>query len=463
MLGYSSEELPSHASTWEKIIHPDDKAAIKEALHKHLDEKTFFYESEHRLKAKDGSWVWILDRGRVIERDENGKALRVTGVHSNITQQLAVRNLVREADRRKDEFLATLAHELRNPLAPLRTGLSIIKREPSSEMAAKAPEMMERQLAHMVRLIDDLLDVSRITTGRLTLKKEPLTVKTIVELAVEASKPSIDAGHHHLSISLKNGDARVFGDITRLCQVVSNILINAAKYSPDGGTIELSAEVVEQTVRISIKDSGLGIPHNMLMHVFDLFGQVNRTLDRSQGGLGIGLALVKSLVTIHGGEVSAFSEGEGMGSVFVITLPLAAGAALPEVVLAHHSNGGLKRQMRILIVDDNRDGAESLSLYTKLLGHTTELAYTGVEAISKVSKFKPEVVFLDIGLPGMSGFEVAKLIRAMPDAVDTRLVAVTGWGSEDMKRKSTEAGFNEHLTKPVDLSRIEEILWSAEG
>jgi CheY-like chemotaxis protein len=192
-----------------------------------------------------------------------------------------------------------------------------------------------------------------------------------------------------------------------------------------------------------------------------LIGQVNRTLDRSQGGLGIGLALVKSLVTIHGGEVSAFSEGEGKGSIFVITLPLSMDAALPEVGLAHHSHGGLKRQMRILIVDDNRDGAESLSLYTKLLGHTTELAYTGVEAISKVSKFKPDVVLLDIGLPGMSGFEVAKLIRAMPDAVGTGLVAVTGWGSEDLKRKSTEAGFNEHLTKPVELSRIKEILWSA--
>jgi PAS domain S-box-containing protein len=273
MLGYSSEELPSHVSTWEKLIHPDDKAAVKEALHKALDAKSFFYESEHRLKAKDGSWIWILDRGRVIERDENGKALRVTGVHSNITQQLEVRNLLREEDRRKDEFLATLAHELRNTLAPLRTGLSIIKREPSSEMAAKTREMMERQLAHMVRLIDDLLDVSRISTGRLTLKKESLTVKTIVELAVEASKPSIDAGQHHLSISLKNGDARVFGDLTRLSQVVSNILMNAAKYSPDGGMIELSAEVVEQTVRISIKDSGLGIPHNMLMHVSDRSGE----------------------------------------------------------------------------------------------------------------------------------------------------------------------------------------------
>ena len=463
ILGYSLEELPANVSTWETLIHPDDKSAVDEVLLKHLEAKSSFYESEHRLKAKDGSWVWVLDRGRVIERDENGKALRAIGVHSNITQQLAVRELLREGDRRKDEFLATLAHELRNPLAPLRTGLAIIKKDPVSHMADKAREMMERQLAHMVRLIDDLLDVSRITTGRLTLKKETLTVKTIVELAVEASKPSIDAGQHRLLISLKNGDARVCGDLTRLSQVVSNILINAAKYTPDAGTIELSAEVMEHTVHISIKDSGLGIPQDMLMHVFDLFGQVNRTLDRAQGGLGIGLALVKSLVTIHGGEVFAYSEGEGKGSVFVITLPLEGCVALPETAPTNRSNGGLKRQMRVLIVDDNRDGAESLSLYTKLLGHTTELAYTGVEAISKVSKFKPDVVFLDIGLPGMSGFEVAKLIRTMPDAVGTRLVAVTGWGSEDTKRKSTEAGFNEHLTKPVDLSRIEEILWSAEG
>jgi PAS domain S-box-containing protein len=461
MLGYSLEELPAHFSTWEKLLNPVDKAAVEEVLQKHLEAKSPFYESEHRLRAKDGSWVWVLARGRVIERDENGKALRAIGVHSNITQQLAVRNLLREGDRRKDEFLATLAHELRNPLAPLRTGLAIVKRNPASEVAARAREMMERQLAHMVRLVDDLLDVSRITTGRLTLKRESLRIETIIDLAVEASKPSIDAGDHHLSISLQDGDARVFGDLTRLSQVVSNILTNAAKYTPNGGTIEISTRNREGNIEILIKDNGLGIPPNMLIHVFDLFGQVNRTLDRSQGGLGIGLALVKSLVTIHGGEVAAYSEGEGKGSTFKVSLPLEGVATSPLLPATEPSNGVPARQKRVLIVDDNRDGAESLSLFTTLLGHSVEVSFTGADALANVAKLKPDVVFLDIGLPGMSGFEVAKMIRAMPDAVGLRLVAVTGWGSEDTKRRSTEAGFDEHLTKPVDLNRIEEILAAA--
>ncbi len=458
MLGYELSELEPNVRTWENMVHPDDMAAVKEVLTKHLEGQSPIYESEHRLRAKDGSWVWVLDRGRVVERDIFGKALRAIGVHSNITTQRMVRDILKEADRRKDEFLATLAHELRNPLAPIRTGLAIIKKEPGCAAAEKAREMMERQLTHMVRLIDDLLDVSRITTGRLILKKESVPLQTIIDLAVEASRPLIDAAHHKFLISMKDGDVKIFGDVTRLSQVVGNILTNAAKYTPDGGTIELSTHRIDGRVEISVRDNGLGIPSDMLDQVFDLFGQVNRTLDRSQGGLGIGLALVRSLVITHGGIVTAHSDGEGKGSTFVVQLPVDEAAHHPEVSEVIGSAHGVQRHHRVLIVDDNKDGAETLSLYTQLLGHRTELAFTGAEAIEKMTVFKPDIVFLDIGLPGMSGFDVARLIRGMPEAVGTRLVAVTGWGSEDTKRKSREAGFDEHLTKPVELARVESIL-----
>lgn len=458
MLGYDLSELKPHVSTWESLVHPDDKASVTEVLKKHLEGQSLVYESEHRLRAKDGSWVWVLDRGRVVERDIFGKPLRAIGVHSNITTQRRVRELLKEADRRKDEFLATLAHELRNPLAPIRTGLAIIKRDPGGAPAGKAREMMERQLTHMVHLIDDLLDVSRITTGRLILKKESVPLRSVIDLGVEASKPLIDAGHHTLRLSIKDGDVRIFGDVTRLSQIVSNILTNAAKYTPDHGLIELSTHRTDGRVEISIRDNGLGIPAEMLEHVFDLFGQVNRTLDRSQGGLGIGLALVRSLVSEHHGVVTALSEGEGKGSTFVVQLPVDEVAHAPEIAEVSGVNGGVQRHHRVLIVDDNRDGAETLSMYTKLLGHQTEVANSGPEAIEKVTVFKPDIVFLDIGLPGMSGFDVAKLIKGMPEAVGTKLVAVTGWGSEDTKRRAHEAGFDEHLTKPVELGRIESIL-----
>ncbi len=458
MLGYDLSELKPHVSTWESLVHPDDKSSITEVLTKHLEGHSPVYESEHRLRAKDGSWVWVLDRGRVVERDIFGKPLRAIGVHSNITTQRRVRELLKEADRRKDEFLATLAHELRNPLAPIRTGLAIIKRDPGGASAGKAREMMERQLTHMVHLIDDLLDVSRITTGRLILKKESVSLRTVIDLGVEASRPLVDAGCHTLKLSINDGDVKILGDVTRLSQIVSNILTNAAKYTPDHGTIELSTHRTDGRVEISIRDNGLGIPAEMLEHVFDLFGQVNRTLDRSQGGLGIGLALVRSLVSEHNGVVTAFSEGEGKGSTFVVQLPVDEVAHAPEMAAVSGANGRVQRHHRVLIVDDNRDGAESLSMYTKLLGHRTEVAYSGPEAIEKMTVFKPDIVFLDIGLPGMSGFDVARLIKGMPEAVGTKLVAVTGWGSEDTKRRAHEAGFDEHLTKPVELGRIETIL-----
>lgn len=459
ILGYSPDEMPPHAHDWEERVHPDDIVSVRERLTKHLEGKSPLYESEHRLKAKDGSWVWVLHRGRVVERDEQGRAIRALGTHSDISQKRAVQERLQEADRRKDEFLATLAHELRNPLAPIRTGLAILQKDCTPSQAAKAREMMERQLVHMVRLVDDLLDVSRITTGRLTLKKDRHSARSIIEAAVEASRPLIDAAHHTLTVTSVTPDVEIYCDATRVAQTISNILTNAAKYTPDGGRIDLVARRDETSLQISISDNGLGIPPDMIDHIFDLFGQVNRTLHRSQGGLGIGLALVKTLLNLHGGSISVVSPGINQGSTFTITLPL-GNQSQAQALRQHGSQatGEGMTQKRVLIVDDNVDGAESLAIFTELLGHKPEIAHSGPEALAKIPSYRPDVILLDIGLPGMSGFEVAEIIRTTPQGLQTKLVALTGWGSEETKRRAHESGFNEHLTKPVELTDIERIL-----
>jgi PAS domain S-box-containing protein len=462
MLGYTSDEIEPHVRGWERLVHPDDMPAVYATLQKHLDGKSPLYETEHRLRHKNGSWVWVLARGRVVERDPQGKAIRALGIHANISIERENRERLQEEDRRKDEFLATLAHELRNPLAPIRTGLAIIKRDPSGPAATHSLRTMERQLGHMVRLIDDLLDVSRITLGRLKLKYEDISIRSIVEMAVEASRPAIDAGLHTLTVNLPPQDVIITCDPTRLAQIISNLLTNSAKYTPDKGQISLSVEVTTEGFTISVSDNGLGIPRELQQKVFELFGQVNRTLDRSQGGLGIGLALVRNLVTLHGGTVQVSSPGMGKGSTFTITLPPSVLKTRLESETAAPLEPQEHPHRRVLIVDDNVDAAESLSMLAKLLGHTTDVALSGQEALQKVASFHPEVVFLDIGLPGMSGFEVAEAIKRSNLDPLPYVVAVTGWGSEETQRKAHAAGFDEHLTKPVEVSRLERIL-GAEG
>lgn len=458
MLGYAPEELEPSITTWERLIHHEDKLTVDKVLEAHLVRETPLYEAEFRLKKRDGTWLWVLSRGRVVARDPEGAPLRVVGVHANVHEQHLIRDELRAAAKRKDEFLATLAHELRNPLAPLRTGLEIIRRAPAGTAAIQARDMMDRQLLHMVRLVDDLLDVSRITRGMLELKRSDITLRNIIQVAVESSMPAIEIAHHQLSINLPTEEIIIHGDATRLSQVMSNLLLNAAKYTPDRGLIQIEASMKKDSVVVAIRDNGLGIPEEMISHVFEMFGQVNQTLERSQGGLGIGLALVRNIVELHGGKVQASSPGVGKGSTFTVELPAKALAVQVTETSTHPATFGEEKMKKVLIVDDNIDGAMSLKLYLELLGHPVSVAHTGPDAVAQVTQEMPEVIFLDIGLPGMSGYEVAQRIRQMPAGKAPVIAAVTGWGTDEDKRRSAEAGCNVHLTKPIDMATAEKLL-----
>lgn len=327
MLGYTPDEIEPHVRAWEALVHPDDRMEVEHTLSRHLAGETGVYEVEHRLRTKSGKWMWILDRGRVVERDANGKATRAVGIHADIHEQRMIREKLASEAKRKDEFIATLAHELRNPLAPLRTGLEILRRDPASKPAAQAREMMKRQLQHMVRLIDDLLDVSRISLGRLELRHEQVTLQRIIESALEHSRPALDAARHALSVELPRSEVSLTCDFARLSQVISNLLINSAKYTPASGKITLSANADDTQVTIRVIDTGIGIPPDKLTEIFDMFSQISSPLDRTQGGLGIGLALVRRLVQLHGGEVYAESPGPGLGSTFTVKIPREAKSA----------------------------------------------------------------------------------------------------------------------------------------
>jgi PAS domain S-box-containing protein len=380
-----------------------------------------------------------------------------------IVSDVSALTKVQKENRSKDEFLAMLAHELRNPLAPIRTGLQVLRLAPGEEAAERAREMMDRQLSQMIRLIDDLLDVSRVSRGKIELKKEAIDLKTVIGIAIETSLPVIEAGHHELIIHLTEKPLPIEADPTRMAQVFSNLLNNSAKYTPEGGRIELRAERQGDHAEISVEDNGVGIPKDMVPEVFEMFAQVGRNLDRAQGGLGIGLTLVRRLTEMHGGSVRAHSGGMGKGCIFTVSLPLS-----PEIIVAApaqprrtFTRESPKRQMRVLVVDDSLDGAEMLSMLVSMHGHAAEIAHSGPEALQKIASCAADIVFLDIGLPELNGYAVARRLRAQEKELGrspTLLVALTGWGSEEDKKRSIEAGFDLHLTKPVDARTVESLL-----
>ncbi len=362
-----------------------------------------------------------------------------------------------EADRRKTEFLATLAHELRNPLAPIRSGLGVMRMSASNPTTLeKIRAMMDRQVTHMVRLIDDLLDIARIGGGKLELKKEWVSLREVLASAVETSLPLIETFRHRLAQELPDPALMVEVDATRLAQVVANLLNNAAKYTPPGGRITLSATVEGQSVLITVADNGIGIPADAIDSVFDMFNQVGRHKDRAHGGLGIGLSLVRQLVAMHGGSVQAASGGAGAGSIFCVRLPL--GASAPDAAPDLPARAGMGGTRRVLVVDDNVDAAEVLSAVLELSGHATVVAHSGASALAVAQEFRPEIAFLDIGMPGMDGYEVARALRQLPGLRDLTLVALTGWGAEGDRSRSREAGFDHHLTKPADFAAVQNLL-----
>ena len=366
---------------------------------------------------------------------------------------------LREADRRKDEFLAILAHELRNPLAPLRNALEALRLKPHDrEAAAWARAVMERQVAQMVRLIDDLLDLSRVSRGRIELRHERSDLASLVNGALEICGASIKAGSHKLTVDLPAEALPLSVDPTRIVQVICNLISNAAKYTPPGGRITVSARRQDGALEFSVRDTGIGIPHDMLQKVFDMFTQVAQSVERSQGGLGIGLTLVKRLVELHGGTVEARSAGPGRGSEFVVRLPEHPEAAMPTRVAALPEAATPAAGRRILVADDNRDAADSLAFMLRLAGHEVRIAYDGQQAIDMAEAFRPALALIDIGMPRLNGYETARRLRAKPYGETMLLIALTGWGQADDRNRSLAAGFDHHIVKPVDPSMLERLL-----
>ena len=378
-------------------------------------------------------------------------------IRGHLAERQKTEQALRTADRRKDEFLATLGHELRNPLAPILNSLEILKLSGAFEDARTAPAcaVMERQVHHLNRLVDDLLEVSRITRGIIEVKKEPLDLTAIVKAAVETSRPVLDSHGHEVRLELEATQICVAGDLVRLTQVFANLLNNAAKYTNHGGLITIASRTDRGEAVVSVSDNGIGIAPHLLSQVFDMFMQVDRSTRRSQGGLGIGLTLVKSLVAMHGGSVEARSEGPGLGSEFIVRLPLLEESSLPAEAARRIAP---LPPRRILIVDDSHDGGESLAMLLRVLGAEVALAHTGRHALECLVTFRPDAVLLDIGMPGMDGYEVARRIRANPANRHIQLIALTGWGQDEDRQRSAAAGFDHHLVKPANVDQLRQLL-----
>jgi signal transduction histidine kinase/CheY-like chemotaxis protein len=457
-------------------VHPLDQRRVAEAVQRSVADG-LEYDVEYRVLWPNGETRWLLVRGRATY-DASGKPQRMAGVSLDVTErkrmhealQQSESELARQAEelrvaaRRKDEFLATLAHELRNPLAPIRTGMDLLARAPANEAAERTLGVMQRQIGHMVRLIDDLLDVSRITSGKLQLRRQRVDLAAIIEAAIESSRPLIERKQHTLRTSLPETPLSLNADLTRIAQVIGNLLNNASNYTRERGTIELSAKRDDNTVVIEVCDNGVGIPSERLNDIFEMFSQVNRAPERAQGGLGIGLALVRRLVEMHGGTVSASSPGLGLGSTFTLRLPLAPEAerAAQAARECTASNGG-SDATSVLVVDDNEDAAEMLALVLGQSGYHTKTAYDGRAALAAVGEWTPHVVILDIGLPDMNGYDVARALRGDGRLAELALIALTGWGTHDDKQKAMEAGFDIHLTKPVDAGDLQRALAELDG
>ncbi|HEY4373684.1 MAG TPA: response regulator [Burkholderiales bacterium] len=460
--GCSPADICADPQAWFAAIHPDDREAAQRAFSglSRIGE----YDIEYRIAAGPGQSGrapgpiarWVRDRGFVV-KDEAGMPYRAAGIASDTTIARAAADFLRESDKRKDEFLATLAHELRNPLAPIRSAIDLLQMwqpQPAGPVA-QAHAMIARQAGHLTRLVDDLLDVARITRGKITLKSEDADLAAAVGVALETIRPLTEERRQHLIVTLPAARPIVRGDFVRLSQIVGNLLHNASKYSAPGATVQIELATSGDTVRVAVRDDGIGIEPELLEKVFDLFVQADFPADAAQSGLGIGLSLVRRLVEMHGGRVQASSGGRGHGSEFCVTFPLLReeGAAAPVAAVPAMMTGGSRR---ILVVDDNADAADAISILLESHGHQVRTAYDGREAMGTMQAFGPDVVLLDIGLPGMNGYELARELRGIAKGV--LLIALTGYGQDRDRRLAKEAGFDHHLTKPVDLASLNALL-----
>jgi PAS domain S-box-containing protein len=445
------------------FFFPEDRARVMDQFFPSVLQRGHG-ETEVRFRHfKTGAARWMAYK-LLLLTDRSGQPIALATVSQDITERKRLENDLRrlandlsQADRRKDEFLATLAHELRNPLAPLANMLAVMKRaDGDAAIVQRARDTMQRQLDQMVRLVDDLLDLGRITHNRLELRAVPVELSTVIRQAIEAARPLIDAAGHELHVSLPAEPVHLHADAARLAQVFGNLLHNSSKYTRHGGTIELNAQRDGDQVRVSVKDNGIGIPADNLERIFDMFAQVDRSIEQSQGGLGIGLTLVKRLLQMHGGSISAHSDGVDRGSEFVVRLPVVAAPTdsaappTPEPVRGH----------RVLVVDDNTDAAVSLAMLLEMTGNTAFTAHDGAAAIEAAERHRPDVLLLDIGLPKMNGHDVCRHVRAQPWGRDIIVIALTGWGQEHDRKRSRDAGFDGHLVKPVDYDALAQLLTS---
>ncbi len=484
-LGTFHYSLPSRAMSWndrckslfwlpldadvdfdvfESRIHPDDRESTRRAI---LDciERGERCDIEFRVLSPRGRDRWIRATGRTY-RDASGEPVRFDGTMQDMSLRKGAEEALRMADRRKDEFLAMLAHELRNPLAPIRNAVQILRiRAPQDPQLRSTGDMIGRQVRHLARLVDDLLDVSRVTQGKVLLRREPVELSQVVSDGIELAQPFVEAKGHSLTVDVESARGlMVMGDATRIAQIVGNLLDNAAKYTEEGGRIGVHAMREGDRAVVRVTDNGVGIAGELLPRIFDLFTQAEQSLDRAQGGLGIGLSLVRTMVELHGGTVEAKSAGLGAGSEFIVRLPIADVAAAtvksPERKPAAEAATSA-RSRRVLIVEDNVDSAESLKTLLELDGHDVRAVHEGASALAMVESFAPDIALLDLGLPLMNGFDLARSLRALPSTRDATLIALTGYGQSEDRKKSKDAGFDHHMVKPVDPVKLAAIVAAA--
>jgi two-component system CheB/CheR fusion protein len=438
-------------------MHPDEAGACAERWDEAARQRTPF-EAEARLRA-GGDWRWFVVRARPL-CDEKGRILRWVGACTDIDAQKRAHEALAEADRRKDEFLAMLGHELRNPLNPVRSAVELLRlRRAGDGEVERLSGVIARQIDHLVRLVDDLLDVSRISQGKIELRRRTVDLRASVARAVEQARPALQERQHHLEVDLREA-LWVRADPDRLDQVAANLLNNAARYTPAGGRIKVVAGLEQGQAVLRVADNGIGVRPEMLPRIFDVFQQADRVPGRVSEGLGLGLAVVRRLVEMHGGAVEAHSAGPGQGSEFVVRLPLSPAGPPEQGKAPGRPSSPEARPLRVLVVDDNVDGAESLAMLLRLgEGHEARVAHDGPAALAAAGEFRPDVVLLDIGLPGgMDGYEVARRLAATDEGKNVLLVALTGFGREEDRRHSREVGIEAHLVKPVDVDRLRELL-----